>query len=86
MEELFRGGGAMGVAKERLVGTLLQTVRATVLLIRPPDRRIFEGGQLVIDDGTVTNRRPQNPISPADESVKQPMELVTLYNAWLWTL
>ena len=68
----------MSVAEERSIGALLQTVRAAVLLVRPPGGRVSQRGEIVVEDRLVADRRPQDPIASLAEDIEQQLEIVAL--------
>src|SRR5208282_2025099 len=80
MKESLPGVGSDVISKQGLVFAPLQPVNSTVLPIRPTGGQIGGAGKLVVHNGAIPQRRPQDLVAPLDEHVEQSFELVTLHD------
>src|SRR5579885_1557467 len=64
------------IAEERLIGTLLQSIDTTILLIGVANGEIGNGSYFIVDNGLVPYRWPQHMIPSLQQRIEQLLELL----------
>src|SRR6516225_3767453 len=78
MEKALPGMRSDSVAEERRIGTSLEPISASVLLIGPPDGQLVEVHDRVVDDRSIAHGRSDDPVSPARQSANDLLEAILL--------
>ena len=74
VQELLPRMRSDGVAEQRLIIAAYEPVGPAVLLVGPAARQVVDGGDVVIDDRLVADRRADNTVAALPERIEQDLE------------